>query len=278
MAFVPLFDPTQQFMGRSSKLLVGGNLYVYRNGTDDLATVKNIAGTTISQPVVLDCDGRAQGGVCVSSSGKYRLEVKDAYDALQWSITGMSAIGGGEGGGSDVSITPSYNSGLKIADYSIDGESGELFAPTGGGGSYKQCALILEVSGSTSSDQGIIWDGSISQGVTFSQSYRNVEEGEIVPSIQTNENNVLKLALPSYMTFLKLDVSVFVNSFSGFALTDRARWGYDSNAIQLIGGFSRTFIYDDDATVLSNGFTLPGASDITATFKVLGIASFIIPT
>lgn len=96
MAFVPLFDPTQQFMGRSSKLLVGGNLYVYRNGTDDLATVKNIAGTTISQPVVLDCDGRAQGGVCVSSGGKYRLEVKDAYGALQWSITGMSAIGGGD--------------------------------------------------------------------------------------------------------------------------------------------------------------------------------------
>ena len=134
MAFVPLFDPTQQFMGRPSKLLVGGNLYVYRNGTDDLATVKNIAGTTISQPVVLDCDGRAQGGVCVPSSGKYRLEVRDAYGALQWSITGMSAIGGGEGGGSDVSITPAYNSGLKIADYSIDGESGELFAPTGGGG------------------------------------------------------------------------------------------------------------------------------------------------
>lgn len=33
------------------------------------------------------------------------------------------------GGGSDVSITPTYNSGMKIADYTIDGSEGEIFIP-----------------------------------------------------------------------------------------------------------------------------------------------------
>lgn len=37
------------------------------------------------------------------------------------------------GSGSTVSITPTLSSGTKIADYDIDGNSGELYAPTGGG-------------------------------------------------------------------------------------------------------------------------------------------------
>lgn len=36
----------------------------------------------------------------------------------------------GVGGGSTVEITPTYNSGTKIADYSIDGEEGEIYTPT----------------------------------------------------------------------------------------------------------------------------------------------------
>ena len=42
---------------------------------------------------------------------------------------------GGGGGGSTVSITPTLQSGTKIADYEIDGNAGELYAPNGGGGS-----------------------------------------------------------------------------------------------------------------------------------------------
>ena len=33
------------------------------------------------------------------------------------------------GGGSDVTITPTYNRGIKIADFGIDGEEGEIFIP-----------------------------------------------------------------------------------------------------------------------------------------------------
>ena len=35
-----------------------------------------------------------------------------------------------EGGGSNVSITPSLTSGVKIADYEIDGQTGSLYAPS----------------------------------------------------------------------------------------------------------------------------------------------------
>ena len=43
-----------------------------------------------------------------------------------------NATGGGSG--STVSITPSLSTGTKIADFEIDGTSGELYAPNGGGG------------------------------------------------------------------------------------------------------------------------------------------------
>lgn len=39
---------------------------------------------------------------------------------------------GGGGGGSTVIITPTLSEGTKIADFEIDGESGELYAPSGG--------------------------------------------------------------------------------------------------------------------------------------------------
>lgn len=42
-----------------------------------------------------------------------------------------SIAGGGGGGGSEVTITPTLQSGVKVADYSIDGEMGEIYAPEG---------------------------------------------------------------------------------------------------------------------------------------------------
>lgn len=43
-----------------------------------------------------------------------------------------SIAGGGGGGGSEVTITPVLTEGTKIADYSIDGTAGELYAPEAG--------------------------------------------------------------------------------------------------------------------------------------------------
>jgi hypothetical protein len=55
-----------------------------------------------------------------------------------------------DGGGSDVNITPTLVSGTKIADYEIDGVSGSLYAPSGGGGSeyYLTNGLVGSSGGS----------------------------------------------------------------------------------------------------------------------------------
>ena len=60
-------------------------------------------------------------------------EVTGTWDATKWQRTTAREHGGG-GGGSNVSITPTLQSGTKIADFEIDGVSGALYAPSGGGG------------------------------------------------------------------------------------------------------------------------------------------------
>lgn len=57
-------------------------------------------------------------------------EVTGNWDSTKWQRT----TAGQHGGGSDVSITPTLQSGTKIAEYEVDGVQGELYAPTGGGG------------------------------------------------------------------------------------------------------------------------------------------------
>lgn len=49
--------------------------------------------------------------------------------SIDFDGTLMGSIAGGGGGGSDVSITPTYNQGVKIADYSIDGNEGAIYTP-----------------------------------------------------------------------------------------------------------------------------------------------------
>ena len=56
--------------------------------------------------------------------------VTGVWDATKWQRT----TAGEHGGGSDVEITPTLATGTKIADFEIDGVSGELYAPSGGGG------------------------------------------------------------------------------------------------------------------------------------------------
>ena len=60
-------------------------------------------------------------------------DVTGTWDATKWQRTTAGEHGGG-GGGSNVSITPTLQSGTKIADFEIDGVSGALYAPSGGGG------------------------------------------------------------------------------------------------------------------------------------------------
>lgn len=90
------------------------------------------------------------------------------------SICGVKlGSGGGGGGGSTVTITPTLSSGTKIADFEIDGQNGELYAPQGGGGggSYTRTELFK------SSDENAVWNAS---GIALSDDIENYDELEII--------------------------------------------------------------------------------------------------
>lgn len=70
------------------------------------------------------------------------------------------------GGGSVVTIDPVYNSGTKIADYSIDGEDGEIYIPS----QYTITNLWNYVTDNTSQ---IVYDGTL---ITLSDSILNYDE------------------------------------------------------------------------------------------------------
>ena len=225
MAFAPLFDPTQQFMARSGAPLVGGLLYVYRNTSQSLATLKNVAGTTIANPVSLDADGRATGGVFVSDASTYTIVVKDAFEATLWTIAAMSPLGGGSGGGSEVTITPTLTTGTKIADYTIDGEAGELFAPNGGGGTEKRVGFV-NTNGNVTHE---ISSDDIDQGFC--------QEDYIICHAESNAN-------PFIAVFLQCIDFWSKNSFSSIDVYAVYEWsGNMEYAVKL---------FEIDSTALSN--------------------------
>lgn len=96
----------------------------------------------------------------------------------------------GVGGGSTVEITPTYNSGTKIADYSIDGEEGEIYIPN-----YPQYteSVLYTYSGNTRqtafnlSDSMTNYDALI---FTFGWVYAatNFETVDVVPTSKIENN------------------------------------------------------------------------------------------
>ena len=89
-----LFSPTKQFTYDSGKLLDAGQIYVYIQDTTDLATLYDDNGDYVSNPIILDVNGRAS--VKADDTYEYRLEVYDCFGVLQFTCT---AFYGGEGGG-----------------------------------------------------------------------------------------------------------------------------------------------------------------------------------
>ena len=117
MELLRLFDPTTQFQTKSGALNVAGRLRVFIENTDDPAEVFGDNGEIISQPVILDANGRANG-LFVWPKKIYRLEVYDRQDALLFTI---GAMAGGTGGGGGVSITEVISSDGSISvDRSVD--------------------------------------------------------------------------------------------------------------------------------------------------------------
>jgi hypothetical protein len=89
-----LFSPTKQFTYESGKLLDAGKIYVYIKDTTDLATLYDNDEDMISNPVILDANGRAS--VKADDTKEYRLEIYTNKDVLLYTC---NAFYDGEGGG-----------------------------------------------------------------------------------------------------------------------------------------------------------------------------------
>lgn len=63
------------------------------------------------------------------------ISTAEEWDSTHWTPCLITDEMGSGSGGSTVTITPTLSTGTKIADFEIDGVEGELYAPTGGGGS-----------------------------------------------------------------------------------------------------------------------------------------------
>ena len=94
--YLRLFDPTQQFQLKGGQLNVAGRLYVHLESTDDLTDLYDENGTQLTQPVILDNNGRA-AGLFVDSSKVYWLDVQDQFGMSQFTIRKMTPCGGGGG-------------------------------------------------------------------------------------------------------------------------------------------------------------------------------------
>ena len=80
----------------------------------------------------------------------------------------------GGSGAASVSITPSLSTGTKIADFTINGSSGILYAPTGGGGGSSSLSGLDDVSLSSLSDGQILkYDSDTSKWVNTHEATNN---------------------------------------------------------------------------------------------------------
>ena len=141
MGYSRIFTPVLHFDDINGRPLVGGKLYTYQAGTSTpQAPYRNEAGTeTNTNPIVLN-----ERGECVAylnDNRSYKFVLKDSLDNVIWEADKVRSPSSG-GSGSVVTITPTVTTGTKIADYSIDGEAGELYAPNGGGGTEKRVGFV----------------------------------------------------------------------------------------------------------------------------------------
>ena len=90
-----LFSPTKQFTYPSGKLLDGGKIYVYLKDTENLATLYSPEDTFVSNPILLDANGRAS--VRADVSYQYRLEIYTNKDVLLYTCEAFCE-GDGSGG------------------------------------------------------------------------------------------------------------------------------------------------------------------------------------
>lgn len=164
MGYSLIYTPVLHFDDINGRPLVGGKLYTYKAGTSAPApTYRNSSGTELNEnPISLN--ERGECVVWLNDKQSYKFVLKDALENTIWEQDNVSIPAGeGGGGGSTVSITPTISSGTKIADYSIDGVEGELFAPNGGGDSEKRVGFV-DTNGNIAHT---VTDGEVLSGYCF---------------------------------------------------------------------------------------------------------------
>ena len=131
-----LFDAVNQFELTNGQLNTAGRLYVYFEGTDDLADIYTEDGVQLAQPEILDDNGRARG-LFVDDSKVYRLEVQDRYGSTIYTVRKLVPSGGGAGSAmgesvdivstdGSIFIDPSESGGTKTFDISVAADSSDL--------------------------------------------------------------------------------------------------------------------------------------------------------
>lgn len=91
-----LFPAVTQFQVKDGQLNVAGRIYVHLEATDDLAPLYDENGTQLTQPVILDNNGRA-AGLFVDAAKVYWLDVQDRYGMSLFTIRKMTPCGGSGG-------------------------------------------------------------------------------------------------------------------------------------------------------------------------------------
>lgn len=81
---------------------------------------------------------------------------KMAINRIASALETIADEGGGSSGGDTVSITPTLEEGTKIADFSINGQQGSLYAPEGGGGSSTWRVLAEMTANFSDTDEDIL--------------------------------------------------------------------------------------------------------------------------
>lgn len=89
-------------------------------------------------------------------------------------------IKGGGGGGTTVTITPTLSTGTKIADYTLNGEGGALYAPEGGSD------VEANPSGTATANLNKLQVGSTTYSVGGLEIIDTLEAGETTLTIQNN--------------------------------------------------------------------------------------------
>lgn len=144
--------------------------------------------------------------------------------------------GGGGGGGSQVSITPTLSSGTKIADFEIDGQTGELYAPTGGSGSGHIYSTSEQIVGTWYNNKPLYEktfysDNAVQQNTVVDVSGLNIEYGFIEHC--SLKSSVGSTAVPQWLNsstystiYFNFSASVTISAFGGMA-TNRGANGFE---------------------------------------------------